>query len=92
MLKILCFQKNAYICNTEKQLKPTIIEKKLKKMEEKSQKTELFTIFEIEFVNEETGQVVTLTTTCGSYKELGKYLTEMNKKSWRMLKVKRKED
>lgn len=52
----------------------------------------LFIIFETEFVNENTGQVVTLTTTCGSYKELGKYLTEMNKKSWRMLKVKRKED
>lgn len=52
----------------------------------------LFTIFEIEFVNEDTGQVVTLTTTCGSYKELGKYLTEMNKKSWRMLKTKRKEN
>ena len=52
----------------------------------------LFTIFEIEFVNEDTGQAVTLTTTCGSYKELGKYLTEMNKKSWRMLKVERKEN
>lgn len=56
------------------------------------QTTVLFTIFEIEFVNEETGQVVTLTTTCGSYKELGKYLTEMEKKLWRMLKVKRKEN
>ena len=54
-------------------------------------KTELFVIFETEFVNEDTGQVVTLTTTCGSYKELGKYLTEMEKKSWMMLKVKRKE-
>ena len=53
--------------------------------------TVLFITFEIEFVNEITGQVVTLTTTCGSYKELGKYLTEMNKKSWRMLKVTRKE-
>ena len=52
---------------------------------------ELFTIFDIEFVNENTGQVVTLTTTCGNYKELGKYLTDMNKKSWRMLKVTRKE-
>ena len=51
----------------------------------------LFVIFDIEFVNENTGQVVTLTTTCGSYKELGKYLTDMNKKSWRMLKVTRKE-
>nr|DAL46537.1 MAG TPA_asm: hypothetical protein [Microviridae sp.] len=61
-------------------------------MKETSQKTELFIIFEIEFVNEETGQVVTLTTTCGNYKELGKYLTEMNKKSWRMLKVTRKEN
>lgn len=61
-------------------------------MEETKQKTELFTIFETEFVNENTGQVITLTTTCGSYKELGKYLIEMNKKSWRMLKVTRKEN
>ena len=52
----------------------------------------LFTVFEIEFVNEDTGQVVTLTTTSGSYKELGKYLTEMEKKSWKMLKTKRKEN
>ena len=59
-------------------------------MEETSKKVELFVIFEIEFVNENTGQMVTLTTTCGNYKELGKYLTEMNKKSWRMLKVTRK--
>lgn len=59
-------------------------------MEETNKKVELFVIFEIEFVNENTGQVVNLTTTCGSYKELGKYLTEMNKKSWRMLKVTRK--
>ena len=56
------------------------------------QETTLFVIFDIEFVNEETGQVVTLTTTCGSYKELGKYLTEMSKRSWRMMKVKRKEN
>lgn len=56
------------------------------------EETEVFTIFEIEFVNEKTGQVVNLTTTCGSYKELGKYLTEMNKKSWRMLGIKRKEN
>lgn len=55
-------------------------------------KTELFVIFETEFVNEDTRQVVTLTTTCGSYKELGKYLTEMEKKTWRMLKVTRKEN
>ena len=61
-------------------------------MEETNKTVELFTIFEIEFVNEHTGQVVTLATTCGSYKELGKYLTEMNKKSWRMLKVTRKEN
>lgn len=60
-------------------------------MTDKREKTELFIIYEIEFVNENTGQVVTLTTTCGSYKELGKYLTEMEKKTWRMLKVKRKE-
>lgn len=56
------------------------------------EETKLFIIFEVEFVNETTGQVVNLTTTCGSYKELGKYLTEMNKKSWRMLGVKRKEN
>ena len=61
-------------------------------MKEANQKVELFVIFEIEFVNENTGQVVTLTTTCGNYKELGKYLTEMGKKSWRMLKVTRKEN
>ena len=56
------------------------------------EEVKLFIIFEIEFVNENTGQVVTLTTTCGNYRELGKYLTEMGKKSWRMLNVKRKED
>lgn len=56
------------------------------------QKTELFVIFEIELVNEKTGQIVNLTTTCGSYKELGTYLTEMEKKQWRMLKVTRKEN
>lgn len=60
-------------------------------MTDMEEKTELFVIFATEFVNEKTGQVVTLTTTCGSYKELGKYLTEMNKKSWRMLRVERKE-
>lgn len=54
--------------------------------------TKLFVIFETEFVNENTGQVVKLTTTCGSYKELGKYLTEMEKKSWRMLRTTRKEN
>lgn len=56
------------------------------------EEVKLFIIFEIEFVNENTGQAVTLTTTCGNYKELGKYLTEMSKKSWRMLKVTRKEN
>lgn len=61
-------------------------------MTNREKKTDLFVIFAIEFVNESTGQVVTLTTTCGSYKELGKYLTEMNKKSWRMLKITRKEN
>ena len=54
------------------------------------QKTSLFIIFEIEFANKETGEVVSLTTTCGSYKELGKYLTDMDKKSWKMLTVTRK--
>lgn len=52
----------------------------------------LFTIFEIEFVNESSGQVVSLTTSVGNYKELGKYLTEMGKKQWRMLKTTRKEN
>lgn len=61
-------------------------------MTDKGKDTELFIIFETEFVNEDTGQVVTLTTTCGSYKELGKYLTDMNKKSWRMLKTTRKKN
>lgn len=61
-------------------------------MTDSGKKTDLFVIFAIEFVNESTGQVVNLTTTCGSYKELGKYLTEMGKKSWRMLKVTRKEN
>lgn len=56
------------------------------------EEVKLFIIFDIEFVNENTGQVVTLTTTCGSYRELGKYLTDMNKKSWRMLKATRKEN
>lgn len=53
---------------------------------------EIFISFEIEFVNESSGQVVNLTTTVGNYKELGKYLTEMGKKQWRMLKVTRKEN
>lgn len=55
------------------------------------EEAKLFIIFGIEFVNEMTGQVVNLTTTCGSYRELGKYLTDMSKKSWRMLKITRKE-
>lgn len=53
---------------------------------------ELFTRFEIELVNESTGQLVNLTTTVGSYKELGKYLTDIAKKQWKMLKVTRKKD
>lgn len=61
-------------------------------MNKEEQGTVFFNLFEIELVNENTGQVVTLTTTCGSYKELGKYLTEMGKKSWRMLKATRKEN
>lgn len=61
-------------------------------MTDETKKADLFVIFAIEFVNENTGQVVNLTTTCGSYKELGKYLTEMQKKSWRMLKVTKKEN
>lgn len=52
----------------------------------------IFIKLDIEFVNVISGQVVTLTTTCGSYKELGKYLTEMDKKKWRMLTVKRNEN
>lgn len=61
-------------------------------MNTQNKETTLFTIFEIEFVNECTGQVVNLTTTVGSYKELGKYLTEMGKKQWKMLKATRKEN
>lgn len=56
------------------------------------EEVKLFVIFEIEFVNENTGQMVSLTTTVSNYKELGKYLTEMGKKQWRMLKVTRKEN
>lgn len=56
------------------------------------EEVKLFIIFETEFVNEKTGQVVTLTAAFGNYKELGKYLTELGKKSWRMLKVTRKEN
>ena len=56
------------------------------------EEVKLFIIFEVEFVNEHTGQMVNLTTTCGSYKELGKYLMEMAKKSWKMLKVTRREN
>ena len=56
------------------------------------EEVKLFTIFEVEFVNEQTGQVVTLTAAFGNYKELGKYLTEMHKKSWKMLKTVRKEN
>lgn len=56
------------------------------------EKTILFDVFSITFVNVRTGQVVILTTTCGSYKELGRYLTEMEKKSWKMLSMVRKVD
>lgn len=59
---------------------------------EKMENVNLFIIFEIELVNEDTGQVVTLTTTCGSYKELGKYLTELNRRKWKMLRIARKEN
>lgn len=52
----------------------------------------IFITYEVQFVNETTGQLVNLTTTISNYKELGKYLTEMAKKQWRMLKLKRKED
>lgn len=55
-------------------------------------KTIIFIKVHIEFVNVISGQVVSLTTACGSYRELGKYLTEMEKKQWRMLKVERKEN
>lgn len=61
-------------------------------MTDREKKTNLFTIFEIEFVNEYTGQVVNLTTTVGNYKELGKYLIDMGKKQWRMLQVTRKKN
>lgn len=51
----------------------------------------LFNRYAIELVNEETGQVVTLTMTIQSYKELAKYLSEIGKKKWTMLTIKRKE-
>ena len=64
----------------------------LKSNKQRQKMTVLFIRFDIEFVNVITGQMVTLTTTCGSYKELGKYLTEMEKKQWRMVKIVRKEN
>lgn len=73
------FNENAYICDAIKNRK-------------QMEQTILFIVLNIEFVNKQTGQVVTLTITCGSYKELGKYLTEMEKKQWRMLKLTRKEN
>ena len=66
--------------------------KKRQKITNREEDIELFIIFEIEFVNKMTGQVVNLATTCGSYKELGKYLTDMEKKSWRMLKTTRRKN
>ena len=54
------------------------------------EEVKLFTIFDVEFVNEQTGQVVTLTATFGSYKELGKYLTDMNKKIMENVECKEK--
>ena len=53
--------------------------------------TIIFKKYEIELVNTETGQVVRLTTTIQSYKELAVYLTQYEKKKWTMLKVTRKE-
>lgn len=67
------------------------MESEVKQNDKKMDNVKLFTIFDIELVNESTGQMVTLTTTVGNYRELGKYLTEMEKKQWRMLKVTRKE-
>lgn len=51
----------------------------------------IFEIYEIELANKETGQVVQLTTTVQSYKELAEFLTIYEKKQWRMLKVQKKE-
>ena len=61
-------------------------------MTNREKEIQLFIIFEFEFVNEDTGQIVTLTAAIGNYKELGKYLNEMDKKQWKMLKVTRKEN
>jgi hypothetical protein len=48
MLKILCFQKNAYICNTEKnQLKLTIIEKENKRIGKKKYRITIIFMDEI---------------------------------------------
>jgi hypothetical protein len=52
----------------------------------------IFNIYVIELVNIETGQIVELTTTIQSYKELAEYLTQYEKRKWKMLKVTRKED
>lgn len=52
----------------------------------------IFNIFIIELLNTETGQVVELTTTIQSYKELTEYLTKYEKQKWKMLKVTRKEN
>ena len=52
----------------------------------------IFNTFAIELVNVNTGQVVTLTMTVGTYKELGRLLTQYEKERWKMLKVTRKEN
>lgn len=51
----------------------------------------IFNTYVIELANEETGQVVTLTMTIQSYKELAEYLNQIGKKKWIMLKLTRKE-
>ena len=53
--------------------------------------TKFFNTYEIELVNTESGQMVKLTTTIQSYKELAVCLTQYEKKKWMMLKVTRKE-
>lgn len=55
-------------------------------------KMKIFNIFEIELANTENGQIVKMTMTIQSYKELAELLTIYEKKKWMMLKVTRKEN
>jgi hypothetical protein len=86
MLKILCFQKNAYICNTEKnQLKLAIMKKENKRIGEK--KYRITIIFTDEIIIEKFENEYIAKNTLRNMKELfptrfvGAALEEKNK-SW----------